>query len=132
MTRFGVDNEKYTCVYGVDHALGRFFQIWRAKPARLEEDVPLVDIDEVGGVSLNWSEDHGEDLSPEGYRDSVRALVEAHLGAETWALITRIERNFEQSDHPYRARLEVDDVLGVLRAMAFSEPILALVRDGLA
>lgn len=132
MTRFGIDNEQYTCVYGIDHACGRFFQIWRATPARMEEDVPLVDIDEIIGVSLNWSEDHGEDLSPEGYKDSVRALVEAHIGPEAWALITRIERNFDQGDGPTRGRLEIDDVLGVLRALTFSEPLLALVRGGLA
>lgn len=129
MTRFGIDNEKYTCVYGVDHAVGRFLQIYRAQPARMEDDVPLVDIDEVTGVHFLWSEDHGEDLTPEDYATTTRALVSSHLGPEVWARIERIERI---ALAPAPIRLEVDDLVGVLRALDFSEPMLALVQGALA
>lgn len=128
MTRFSLNNEKYTCAYGVDHHLGRFLQIYRANPARMEEEVPLVDIDEATWIKLLWSEDHGETLSPDDYETTTRELVKNHLGPEVWAHIERLELA-ALSAAP--TRLEVDDVLGLLRALGFSEPMLALVRGGL-
>jgi len=132
MTRFGLDNEQYTCVYGIDHANGRFLQIWRSNPPRIEDDVPLVDIDEVSGVQCFWSEDYGKGLDDQTYATSVHELVAAHLGPKVWALITRIERNFNQDTSPHRGHLDVDDVIDVLRALGFNEPMLAIVRGGLA